>query len=125
MIDLLPKQVPADSDGQYFAVERFYTQAPFQEEVNRKFAHLLIKLNCYFDLTCVADKGWVENPDPKELYQALTTGSQGDYLNILLPSEESLIAWQADDLYMTLYHPSEELLALVEKLAAAEGLFVR
>ena len=47
------------------------------------------------------------------------------FLNILTGNGDSLITLCGGDLYMTLYRASGELLELTEKLASAQGLFVR
>ena len=45
-------------------------------------------------------------------------------LYLLLPDEDALITADPDDICMTLYNASDDLLALVRQLAASEGLFV-
>ena len=47
-----------------------------------------------------------------------------DYINILIESENTMIAVSGDDLYMSIYNPNDKLMDLIEKLAGAEGLFV-
>ena len=47
-----------------------------------------------------------------------------DYMNILLEEGESMVIVNGDDLYLSLYGPSEELLELVRALAGAAGLFL-
>ena len=46
VIDFLPRQVPADSVGQFFAVERFFLQETRQTALRRSFADILLKVNC-------------------------------------------------------------------------------
>lgn len=46
-------------------------------------------------------------------------------MNILLNDGEAMIILNEDDTILSVYNPDETLLALLEKLAAAEGLFVR
>ena len=45
-------------------------------------------------------------------------------LCVLLRDEKTLITLNRDDTGMTVYNPPEKLLRRLEKLAAAEGLFV-
>ena len=47
------------------------------------------------------------------------------YRVFLLPNAQALFTMSGGDLYLTLYHPSGDLLRLVRALAASEGLFVR
>ena len=48
-----------------------------------------------------------------------------DFINILLNDGEAMIILNEDDVILSVYNPDETLLSLLEKLAAAEGLFVR
>ena len=140
VIDFLPLQVPADCGGQYFAVERFYLEQPQALGIYPRFANLMLQLNCYYELAVTDGQSWARNMPPRELYQKITAcgarcsrekgakkaAEKGpQFLNFLIPSEKSLITLNSGDLYMTLYAPSEKLLELVTKLAAAQGLFVR
>ena len=127
VIDFLPKQVSADCGGQYFAVERFYIEQPQALGLYPRFANLLIQLNCYYDLVTGDGERWSLNLPPKELWAKVAACEEGgkSFLNVLIPGEDSMITLYGGDLYMTLYQPSEKLLALVTQLAAAQGLFVR
>lgn len=121
VIDALPKQVPADSTGRYFAVERYWRSEPRRSELRDRKLSVLLKLNCYHSLLISADAcgAWMENPAPEDLRAALDS-----YLYVLLPTENALVAADPDDIHMTLYNASDDLLALVGQLAASEGLFV-
>ena len=116
IIDILPKQVPADSAGQYFTVEEYYRKEPQIFVIREKQLNVLLKLNCYQDLFVEELKK--ENPAPEELKEAL----QSRYLNIL--AGNALIVSDPGDTYMTLYNADERLLSLMRSLAAAEGLFI-
>ena len=45
-------------------------------------------------------------------------------LYILIPATDTMIGINGDDTYMTLYHPTDELLQLLRSLVTAEGLFL-
>ena len=68
VIDFLPKQVPQDSRGQFFAVEQYYLTGKRHERLCRQLADVVLKLNCYHDLT-VNHGGdeWINNPAPEVL----------------------------------------------------------
>ncbi len=125
VIDFLPAQVPADSVGQYFAVEAFYREPPRRKQLYRKFADLLLGLNCYCGLTVTDGKEWRTDVSPAELYAMVENCPENGFLNVLTGSEDSLITLYGGDLYMTLYRASDKLLELTEKLACVQGLFVR
>ena len=125
VIDFLPRQVPAGSGGHYFAVEEYFMEGPLIGKLYENFAELILKLNCYYDLITAAGEHAAEEMPPEKLWAEVTGCTGSDFLNIMLPGEDSLITLYAGDLYMTLYHPSEELLETVRQLAGAQGLFVR
>ena len=58
LIDILPKQVPAGSAVQYFKAERYFLT--WLDEISWKFARILIRLNCYYDLQVSTDgETWI------------------------------------------------------------------
>ena len=124
VIDLLPEQVPAERPGPFFAAERFFLSEEYQPALRRRFAEILLMLSCYDDLEIGAlDSGRLErNPAPEDLYRRVTQNRQD--LCVLLPGENALITLNRDELCMTVYNPPEKLLRRIERLAAAEGLFV-
>lgn len=124
VVDFLPCQVPQDSRGQFFAVERYYLEEPRHERLCRQFADVLLKLNCYHDLTVSHGDEWVKNPEPALLVEWLTVALQHGHLCALIDDGESLITANGGDIHMTLYSPSEAILELVGKLAIAAGLFL-
>lgn len=122
LIDILPKQVPANSRGQYFKIERYWLQQPQFGSICHQFASLLMKLNCYYEVSVAdADGSASDSPQPECLEKMLASG---DAVYIVMDSENAMIGFNGDDHYMTLYNPSKELLELVSLLASSEGLFV-
>ena len=124
LIDVLPKQVPAGSAGQYFKAERYFLSR--LDEISRKFARILIRLNCYYDLQVSTDgETWILNVSPEDLVGRFEeSAASHSPLSVLIESEDVLITFSGDDHYMTLYNPGEELLELARQCAQAEGLFV-
>ena len=126
VVDILPKQVPADSRGQYFKIEKYYLEHPQIDNIYRKITNILLKLNCYEDIDVSHDGDeWITNPDPHELEAALL-GSMADkqMFYIILKSGDVMITVSGDDTYMTVYNPTEEMLELIGSLAGSEGLFL-
>ncbi len=113
IIDVLPERVPAGSPGQYFAVEK-YLMTHQSSAIRQKHILTILKINCYYDISIDG----ILNPPPEQIRETMTNHRTC----ILL--EDSMILSDPDETYMTLYHPDEPLLALVEKIAASEGLFV-
>ena len=124
IIDVLPKQVPADSPGRYFTVEKYFLSR--LDELSRKFARILIKLNCYRDLLVSTDgEQWTDALTPEDL-EPLFQESVDSHspLFIQIQPTDALVTFSGEDHYMTLYGPDEELLGLVRPIATSEGLFV-
>ena len=123
IVDILPKQVPADDGGQYFAIEKYFLKSPHVDAIYKKFADVLLKLNCYYDIAVfiVDDDKWVENPAPEDFERMIL---ERKTLNVVLKKNQAMIAISGDEHYMTLYDPNEETLGLVTTLAAAEGLHI-
>ena len=114
IIDILPEQVPADSPGQYFAVEKYFLAEERFAAIKQRHIDLILKLNCYRRIT-IDD---VSNPAP----ESIAASMRERYLFILL--DDAMILSEPDDTHMTLFNPDEGLLALVKTLAAGEGLYV-
>ena len=129
VIDPLPRRVPADSPGQFFAVERYFLRPTQKQDLAEHFVRLVLKLNCWFDIRLFHPESDLEEPAPEperiaSQLRACAMAQGPDNLYLLLSGEDAMLTLSSDDLNMTLYHPSESLMELVRPLAAAEGLFV-
>ena len=127
VMDILPRQVPADSGGQYFKVEEYYLKD--MGSLSRQYADVLLKLNCYYALAFSHDaEHWQKNPEPEKIVRmvkaCLSEESSESFLYVMLTDVPMLLTLQRDTTYMTLYNPSDELLHLLGQLASSEGLFV-
>ena len=116
IIDILPKQVPKDSPGQYFRVEKYFLRENRIEEIKQKHINLILKLNCYRDIS-ISDENAI-NPPPKHIADEM----KRRYLYIM--TGESMIISEPDDTHLTVFNPDPQLLELIRQIAAGEGLFV-
>jgi hypothetical protein len=126
VVDILPQQVPADSPGQYFTIEKYYLEHPQIDHIYRKFANILLKLNCYCELEVSRDcETFSGDFAPEDLERFLLETNASPYpLYIRVNHMDALFAYAGDEHYLTLYEPDRELLRLVHQLAQSEGLFV-
>lgn len=113
IIDILPKRVPKDSPGQYFAVEAYFLEEQISV-IKQKHVNVILKLNCYMDITIDGEV----NPAPDRIAERI----HEQYAYIL--TGDALILSESDETYMTLFNPDEQMLELVKDIAALEGLFV-
>ena len=116
IIDILPSQVPEDSPGQFFSVEEYFLQGDRIEEIKQKHIDLILKLNCYRDIS-ISDET-VVNPAPMHIADEM----KKRYLYIMVG--ESMILSEPDDTHLTVFNPDSQLMDLIRQLASGEGLFV-
>ncbi len=125
VVDMLPKQVPADGEGQYFKIEQYYLESPRKEIICEKYTNILIKLNCYYGFEILFDERWQNNPTPYFLAECVSRCfSSNRPLFVLLDSADALLGLDGDDTTLTIYNPTDSLLELVGVLASSEGLFL-
>ena len=115
IIDILPKQVPAGSAGQYFAIEKYLRETQLSD-IKKKHVNLILKLNCYKDISLDEDKEI--NISPEKIADAIYKR----YVNIMV--DDAMIVSEPEDTYLTIYNPDEDLLTLIRELASGEGMFV-
>ena len=116
IIDILPSQVPKDSPGQYYAVEKYFLQGDRIKEIKQKHINLILKLNCYRDIS-IGDETMI-NPLPKHIADEM----KNRFLYIM--TGESMILSEPDDTHLTVFNPDSQLLELIRQIAFGEGLFV-
>ena len=126
IVDILPEQVSAHAAGQYFAVERYFLRSERIVPLRRKYAEILLRLNCYYDMAVSFDScaSWEENPDPEAFAERVARLSGNDFLRAVFARQNAMIDYDHNDTYLTVYDPGAALLDKVRALAAAEGLFV-
>ena len=116
VIDILPKQVPKDSPGQFFAVEKYFLEKKRLSSVKQKHIDLILKLNCYKHIS--TDEWTTYDPAPYEIAEQMRSRYQ------CIMVDDSMIVSKPDELHMTVYAPDAELLELIRSIAAGEGLYV-
>ena len=116
IIDIMSSQVPEGSPGQYFAVENNFLQGERFEEIKQKHINLVLKLNCYRDIS-ISDETEI-NPLPEHIADEM----KKRYLYIMI--DESMILSEPDDTHLTVFDPDPELLELIRQIASGESLYV-
>ena len=126
IVDILPEQVPTDAAGQYFAVERYFLQPERIVPLRRKYAEILLRLNCYVDMAVSFDAcaSWETNPDPETFADRVAGLSGNEFLRAVLAEQNAMIDYDHNDTYLTVYDPGAALLDKLKALAAGSGLFV-
>ena len=113
IIDILPKQVPENSPGQYFRIEKYWLENQ-RTKIRQKHFNLILKLNCYMDISMDDEI----NPSPDEIRNRMNE------TDVSIRIGDAMILSEKDDTYMTVYNPDKPLLEMIRKIASGEGLFV-
>lgn len=116
VIDIFPEQVPADSPGQFFAVEKYFLEKERFAEIKQKHINIILKLSCY---RCLS----IEGETPGNLPPEKIAGEMRSRC-LFIMADDSMILSEPDDTHMTVFNPDEKLLELIKSIAAGEGLFV-
>lgn len=116
IVDILPSQVPADSPGQYFTVEKYFLQGERLAEIKRKHIQLVLKLNCY--RVIFLDEETEINPPPERVDGEMRKRT------VFVRTDGAMILSEPDDTHLTVFNADPPLLELIRELAAGEGLFV-
>ena len=126
IVDILPEQVSADAGGQYFAVERYYLQPERIWALRRRYAEILLRLNCYYDMAVSFDScmSWETNPDPETFAERVVGLTGNDFLRAVFAEQNAMIDCEPEETWLTVYDPDAALLPRLSALAAAEGFFI-
>lgn len=126
VVDILPSQVPKDAKGQYFAVDRYFIQPERLAGLYHRYGEILLKLNCYYDMSVTFDGGesWEMNPDPEQFSDKLIYFKGNEFLRAVFEEQKSMIDIDFGYTDMTVYTEDPEFLDKVKKLTEAEGFFI-
>lgn len=124
--DILPAQVPENAGGQYFAVEHYFLQTERRRALYRRFAEILLRLNCYYDMAVSFDScsSWEQDPEPEAFAARLADLGGNAWMRAVFAPQRAMIDLEPGDLYMTVYDPGGGILERLRQLAQAVGLFV-
>lgn len=114
IIDILPEQVPKESKGQFFEIERFFLVSSRLASIKQKHINVLLKLNCYYQISIDGEV----NPSPERIVEDVMERS------VQIRADEAMILSEPDELHMTVYNPDEKLMKLITAISSGEGLFV-
>ncbi len=126
ILDPFPMQVPGDGDGQYFAVERYFMQPAQRTPLYRRFAQILLRLNCYYRMSVTFDgcETWETNPDPETFAAQVESLPQNQFVRAIFAGPHVMIDLEGDETGMTVYDPEGNMTGLLQCFALANGLFL-
>jgi hypothetical protein len=126
IVDILPEQVPAEHGSRYAAIEGYFLRAERIRPLRRRYAEILLKLNCYGPMAVSFDYGdsWEKDPDPERFAARMENLAGWDALQAVFERQNVLMTLDSCDTYMTVYGQDAPLLDRLRRLAESEGLFV-
>lgn len=126
IIDILPSQIPIEKQAEYSALTDEYFESGKAAQLHRRYADILTMINSRFKtaMLCMPEDEWTISPDDVAVKDAVIHHTEQGCVDLLLTEEETLISLQAEDLYITVYHPTEELLSLLRQAVSESGFYI-
>ena len=124
--DILPSQIPIEKQAEYRALTDEYFESGKVAQLHRRYADILTMINSRFKtaMLCMPEDEWTISPDDVAVKDAVIHHTERGCVDLLLPEEETLISLQAEDLYITVYHPTEEILSLLRQAVSESGFYI-
>ena len=126
IIDILPSQIPIEKQAEYRALTDEYFESGKVAQLHRRYADILTMINSRFKtaILCMPEDEWTISPHNNDVKDAVIHHTERGCVDLLLPEEETLISLQAEDLYITVYHPTEEILSLLRQAVSESGFYI-
>ena len=126
IIDILPSQIPIEKQAEYRALTDEYYESGKVAELHRRYADILTMINGRFKtaMLCMPEDEWTISPCDIAVKDAVIHHTERGCVDLLLPEEETLISLQSEDLYITVYHPTEEILSLLRQAVSKQGFYI-
>ncbi len=124
VIDILPRRVPSDRAEQYLKVEEYFLNDGMRSRFLDKIINVILKLMCYVPVSVFLHENQkqLEHPGPETVAGIIRNAT--DTADLLF-GEDTLFVLEKDDLYLSVYHPDDDMQELIRDLVRAEGLFWR
>ena len=126
IIDILTAQIPVEKQIEYRPLTDEYFESGKVAELHRRYADMLTMINSRFStaMLCMPEDEWTISPADSVVTDAVTRHTERGCVDLLLPDEDVLISLQAEDLYITVYHPTEEILSLLRQAVSKQGFYI-
>ena len=126
IIDILPSQIPIEKQAEYRALTDEYFESGKVAQLHRRYADILTMINSRFKtaMLCMPEDEWTISPDDVAVKDAVIHHTEQGCVDLLLTEEETLISLQAEDLYIAVYHPTEEILSLLRQAVSESGFYI-
>ena len=75
-------------------------------------------------MLCMPEDKWTISPADSAVIHAVIRHTERGCVDLLLPGEDVLVSLQAEDLYITVYHPTAEILSLLQQTVSKMGFYI-
>ena len=112
--------------AEHWNVEKYFLQKDRIREIYRRYAEILIRLNCYYSMAVSFDCGesWEEDPEPAVFVQKVLEAPQTAQLRVLFPAQNAMIDLDVGYTDLAVYDPDSNILDLLRPMLLAEGFFL-
>ena len=126
IIDILPSQIPIEKQREYRALTDEYSESGKVAELHWQYADILTFINNRFStaMLCMPEDEWTISPADTTVTDAVIRHTERGCVDLLLPDEDVLFSLQAEDLNITVYHPTEEILSLLRQAVSKQGFYI-
>ena len=126
IIDILPSQIPIEKQREYRALTDEYSESGKVAELHWQYADILTFINNRFStaMLCMPEDEWTISPADTAVTDAVIRHTERGCVDLLLPDEDVLFSLQAEDLNITVYHPTEEILSLLRQAVSKQGFYI-
>ena len=126
IIDILPSQIPIEKQAEYRALTDEYYESGKIAQLHQRYADILTMINSRFKtaMLCMPEDEWTISPDDVAVKDAVIHHTERGCVDLLLTEEETLISLQAEDLYITVYHPTDEIISLLRQAVSESGFYI-
>ena len=126
--DILPERVPKDSEGQYFAVEKYFCAPERLADIYRRHAEVMLRFNCCHSMFVTFDWGetWERDPEPEGFVRRVTelAGGGAGFMRAVFPGPKLMIELDAGDTWTSVCCRGGEAPETLRALVSSAGLFL-
>lgn len=126
IIDTLPAQIPVEDQQAYHALTDAYAESDKMAALHQKYAEIFACISRLFrtEMLCIPEEKWTGAPSEDAIRDAVIRHTERGCVDLLLPEEDTLLSLQAENLYITVYHPTEEVLSALRQLVSKMGFYI-
>ncbi len=127
IIDIFPEQIPEDRQKEYSKLTERYFEKSELAKLHRQYADIMAEISGKYHtaMLCLPEDEWIVSPDENAVRDAVVRHTERGCVHLLVPQAQTLISLQSEDLYITVYDPSDEILTLLKQTVPQKGFYFR